>query len=290
MCGIAGIWGRVSERRLRRMTSRLSHRGPDDERWWIRGMGVRSNDRSNAGTAGQSTLGENEHDQRMAEQPTIGFGHRRLAIIDCDGGRQPMSSGGSTVCFNGAIYNFEELREAHASRGFAFRTRSDTETILSSYELSGGDAGFIRELRGMYAFALWDEHRQRLWLARDPVGKKPLFYTVCSGEFLFASEIAALISALDQAPSVSSRAIRDYLGWGCIPGPGTIYEGVYTLRPGEILLLEQGSIVHRELVTPWNDADGSVNFESEEEIVAALRESVRIRMRADVPVGAFLSG
>ena len=282
MCGIAGIWGSVSQARLRGMTDRLAHRGPDAEGFWIRG--------APADSASPASGDKQQHERTST---TIGFGHRRLAIIDCAGGVQPLSDRGSTVCFNGAIYNFEELRRQHADSGYPFETRSDTETILSTYAANADDdAGFVRALRGMYAFALWDEARQRLWLARDPVGKKPLYYAHDSNEFLFASELPALLAGMRSTPAIRTSAIDTYLAWGCIPNPDTIYEGVYSLHPGEVMAVECGRIVARTQYTDWLPIDEPdfEPLETPDDILATLKEAVRIRLRADMPVGAFLSG
>lgn len=267
MCGIAGILtadaGRpVSGQILRRMTAALAHRGPDGDGFHV--------------------------------EPGLGLGHRRLAIIDLAGGRQPIfnEDGSVAIVFNGEIYNHEALRRELQALGHVFRTRSDTEAIVHAWE-SWGTACLDR-LKGMFAFALWDRTRQLLFLARDRLGKKPLFYTLLAdGTFLFASELRGLL----RHPAVPRRlmpaAIDDYFALGYVPDPHCIFAGILKLPAAHYLLLAR----HRGgAATPcryWRP-HFAVRPQSEAEAVGELRdrlaESVAARLIADVPLGAFLSG
>ncbi len=262
MCGIAGIWGDVDPARLRAMGDALRHRGPDDDGFWT------------CRTSG------------------IGFAHRRLSIIDVSGGHQPMANEDESVVvvFNGAIYNHVELRESLERLGHRFTTASDTETILRGFAEHG--VAIFAELRGMFAVAIWDQLERRLILARDPVGKKPLYFAEVEGEFLFASEIKGVRRGLRAAPSLSGPALDAYLTWGCVPGPGTIYREIYTVQPGEVVEVVDRKIAHRKRY--WRQALRPITPMSREQAVersdGLLREAVRLRLRADVDVGCFLSG
>lgn len=267
MCGIAGIVsqnGEPLEPQLSLMTEAQRHRGPDASGVW-------------------------------ADQ-TCALGHRRLAIIDLsDAGRQPMSNSSGTLwmTFNGEIYNFQELRRQLETMGYRFRTRTDTEVILYAYEQWGSEC--LGKLRGMFAFAIWDHESQRLFLARDRVGKKPLFYTQVGGRFLFASELQGLLACPDVPREVYPPAIDSYLTYGYVPAPHTAYRGIYKLPPAHYLTLD----VRREVLEPRVERYWSLNYTpksllTEAEAAEALREklteAVRLRMISDVPLGAFLSG
>ena len=210
MCGIAGMLaepGRLADSRLlRAMTGILAHRGPD---------------------------GDGHH-----EDGRVGLGHRRLSIIDLATGEQPMSNDDASVwiTFNGEIYNYRELRRELESRGYRFRTASDTEVILKAYEAFGPDC--VGRLRGMFAFALWDARRRRLFLARDRAGIKPLVYAWDGRRLLFASELKALLEDPDLARELDSEALRDYLTFLYIPSPKTIFRGIRKLPPASYLLLD----------------------------------------------------
>ena len=263
MCGIAGLLrvdGRpVDERLLSAMTEVLAHRGPD-------GLGIVVN-----GPAG--------------------FGHRRLAIIDLVTGDQPMSSadGSLSLIFNGEIYNYRELRLELEARGLTFRTTSDTEVLLRSYEAYGVEC--LQRLRGMFAFALWDGARRRLLLARDRVGIKPMVYAWDGRRLLFGSEIKALL----QDPSVSRDldwdALRDYLVFHYVSSPRTIFRSVRKVPPGSYLLLDEG---REPVVRRYWDLRFSPAERRDEEWLEGLRwhlqDAVRSHMVSDVPIGAFLSG
>ena len=210
MCGSAGMLaepGRLADSRLlRAMTGILAHRGPD---------------------------GDGHH-----EDGRVGLGHRRLSIIDLATGEQPMSNDDASVwiTFNGEIYNYRELRRELESRGYRFRTASDTEVIIKAYEAFGPDC--VGHLRGMFAFALWDARRRRLFLARDRAGIKPLVYAWNGRRLLFASELKALLQDPDLARELDSEALRDYLTFLYIPSPKTIFRGIRKLPPASYLLLD----------------------------------------------------
>jgi asparagine synthase (glutamine-hydrolysing) len=248
MCGIAGVVGGGAD--VRRMTARLAHRGPDDEGF---------------------------------HEDVLGF--RRLAIIDLAGGAQPMKVCGDLwLVFNGEIYNFRELRAR--LKDHAFRTRSDAEVILHLYEEKGEAA--LRELDGMFAFALWDARRRTLFAARDRLGKKPFVYRHDGPSFQFASEIAAI-----EGPRRMDRAaLEAYLAFGVVPAPLTLVEGVRKLPPGHCLTFGDGRLDVRRWWEPPLAAEEADVGEAEwaERVRDALGRAVRKRLVADVPVGAFLSG
>jgi asparagine synthase (glutamine-hydrolysing) len=264
MCGICGIF--EFERRepfpeefIRRMNDTIMHRGPDDEGIY-----------TDAG---------------------LGFGFRRLSIIDVAGGHQPISNedGSLWVMLNGEIYNYPELRRELDSRGHRFSTRSDTETIVHLYE-EYGEKCFER-LRGMFAIALWDSRERKLLLARDRVGKKPLYYAADGRRIVFGSELKALLPAGGVSREVDPEALSDYFSFGYVPAPKTIYRSVRKLLPGHYLVVNATNI--RE-VCFWDFGFGNVENRSEEEWCEVLRhelcEATRIRMMSEVPLGAFLSG
>jgi asparagine synthase (glutamine-hydrolysing) len=267
MCGIAGIVapdGIKADRTLAPSLNRLRHRGPD-------AWGTSADDR-------------------------CVLGHRRLAIIDLsDAGRQPLSNENDTVwiTFNGEIYNFQVLRTRLEGLGHRFRTGTDTEVIVHAYEQWGTDC--VQYLRGMFAFGVWDQRRRRLFLARDRVGKKPLFYTQQGNCFLFASELQGLLADPEVRREVDTAAIDAYLTWGYVPAPATAFRGISKLPPAHWLTLDvtpEGPVVHVERY--WSLAYGPKLRLSEREAAEALREklteAVRLRMVSDVPLGAFLSG
>ena len=224
------------------------------------------------------------------------LGHRRLSIIDLsDAGRQPMSSsdGNLLITFNGEIYNFQRLRRELESLGLKFRTRTDTEAIIYAYEQWG--VGCLARLRGMFAFAIWDRRRRRLFLARDRVGKKPLFYAQFGDRFLFASELQGILADNDVPREVDPRAIDAYLGYGYVPAPRTAFKGVYKLPPAHYLTLDlKQTGFEKRIERYWSlDYEPKLHI-SEDDACEALREkmteAVRLRMISDVPLGAFLSG
>jgi asparagine synthase (glutamine-hydrolysing) len=270
MCGITGIFNfgtlaPVDQRALARATAAMVHRGPDDEGFY--------------------TDGE------------VGLGNRRLSIIDLPGGHQPISNEDETVwiTFNGEIYNYRDLRQELESRGHHFRTASDTEAIVHLYEEY--DLACLRQLRGMFAFALWDSLRRRLWVVRDRIGIKPLFYRLAEGRLDFASELGALAALQPESGGrfeVDPQSVHDFFGFRYVPAPGTFYKGVQKLLPGHYLLADRsgvGTVAWWDVpVEEEGDAGQPCSQAWAEQIIELLRESVRLRLIADVPVGVFLSG
>lgn len=267
MCGIAGIvsYDAAPEAdQLLAMTRALSHRGPDDEGLFLDGP--------------------------------VGLGFRRLSIIDLQGGHQPMSAGGATVVFNGEIYNFRELRRELEGKGFLFRTRSDTEVLLSGY-LAWGEE-LVTRLDGMFAFALWDQPRQRLFAARDRFGKKPFYFAQVGRTFLFASELKALLAHRSCPRELDPVSLRRFLAFDYVPAPGSIFRGVRKLPAAHQLVLEGGqwretrywSYPPPERGRPGRWLLPGAVDEAAEELRERLRLAVRRRLVSDVPLGVFLSG
>ena len=265
MCGIAGILradgGSADRALLRSMTDAIAHRGPDGDGFFDDGP--------------------------------VGLGHRRLAIIDLVTGDQPMTGDGGSVAlvFNGEIYNFKELRGELRARGATFRTTSDTEVVLRAYE--AWDVECLRRLRGMFAFAIWDRPRHRLFLARDRVGVKPLVYAWDGKRLLFASEIKAVLEDPAVSRDLDWEALRDYLTLHYIPSPRTIFRSVRKLPPASYLLVDLERAepeVHRY----WDLRFAPDPRPSEAEWLDGLRwhlqDAVRSHLVSDVPIGAFLSG
>jgi asparagine synthase (glutamine-hydrolysing) len=264
MCGITGVVYSdqshpVDRGVFRRMTSTLTHRGPDADGYHF-GDGV-------------------------------ALGHRRLSIIDLSGGDQPIYNEDATkaVVFNGEIYNFQELRADLEARGHRFATASDTESIVHAWEEYGD--GCIARLHGMFALALWDAHDRRLLLARDRVGKKPLYYAVDGDRIVFGSELKALLADPSVKRQLSLEALDDYLAFGAVPAPRTVYRGISQVPAGHYVTWQAG----RARVTEYWDLvfrQGAARTEADylDELEAVVDEAVRVRMVADVPLGAFLSG
>ena len=222
----------------------------------------------------------------------IGLGHRRLSIIDLEGGKQPMGNedGSIQVVFNGEIYNFLELKKDLVAKGYRFRTRSDTETIIYGYEEWGED--FVQKLRGMFAIALWDSRNQKLLLIRDRIGKKPVYYYLGKDRFLFASEIKALLMDKSIPKEIDPIALDSYLSFGYVPSPLSIFKAIRKLPPAHIAVCKLGNFSVRQY---WHlDMGNEASPQSEEEVLEELRglfdEAVRLRLISDVPLGAFLSG
>jgi asparagine synthase (glutamine-hydrolysing) len=221
----------------------------------------------------------------------VGIGIRRLAVIDLVTGHQPIHNEDKTiwVVLNGEIYNYSELRLELEAKGHAFYTNSDTEVIVHAYEEYGLDVP--KKLRGMFAFALWDQHRESLLLARDRVGKKPLLYSVSGGKLVFASEFQAILRHPDISREVNLEAIPQYLSFMCVPGPHTAFATIKKLQPGHLLIWTGTSVTVQRY---W-----SLNFDQKIEIseqeaadrtLALLKDAVKVRLMSDVPLGAFLSG
>src|SRR5215831_8444749 len=267
MCGIAGIFdyrGRAEIDRslLLRMTDVLGHRGPDGDGFHF--------------------------------TPGLGLGHQRLAIVDLVTGDQPLFNEDRTICvvYNGEIYNFQPLMAELAGLGHVFRTRSDTEVIVHAWEEWGTRC--LDRFNGMFAFALWDAAKEVLFLARDRLGEKPLYYSfLTDGRLLFASELKSLLLSPQVDRELDPQAIEEFFAFGYIPDPRSIYCGVRKLAPAHYLVVRRGEPPPEP--NPYWDLrfiDGASvrRSEVEDELIARLRESVRMRMIADVPLGAFLSG
>ena len=221
----------------------------------------------------------------------VGLGVRRLAIIDVEGGDQPIPNEDESlwIVFNGESHNFPDLYADLVKRGHEFRTRSDTECILHLYEDYGDDC--VQHLRGQAAFALWDGKKRRLLLARDRMGKKPLYYTIQNGTLYFGSELSAILTALPHKPEINLEAIDLYLSLQYIPDPFTAYEGIHKLPPAHTLVWQNGQI---KLNRYWDFSYQPKHTTSEEELIeelrALLKESVKMRLISEVPLGAHLSG
>lgn len=273
MCGIAGVVAdpgiSIERQRLATMTDVITHRGPDDSGIWI------------------------------SPEGNVGLGHRRLSIIDLSSlGAQPMlsASGRYAVAFNGEIYNFPDLRRELEAAGFQFRGHSDTEVMLAAFE-SWGIEATLQRLTGMFAFGVWDAHEQALWLARDRIGIKPLYYSTSSGQLTFASELRALVVWQGTVPGVSAQGLTDYLRLGYVPGPLSIFESIYKLPPGHYAVYRHG--VLSEAKAYWQlsrviQQGMRESYADSQNAIDALEEKLRIavasHMIADVPLGAFLSG
>jgi asparagine synthase (glutamine-hydrolysing) len=271
MCGIAGwiaLTRSFQQADLRRMVDAIRHRGPDDQGFY---------------------LADFAHGNAQ-----IALGHCRLAIIDLAAGHQPMNSrdGNLVLSYNGEIYNYRELRHELSAAGHCFRTDSDTEVLLEAYRHWGEEC--LNRLRGMFAFALWDSVRQRLLIARDRFGKKPVFLLE-RGDFLaFASEIKALLTLPGLEPRLSLGALGRYLEYRYVPAPLTLFEGVRKLLPGQYCLWRNGQLITKRYYQPPDceprGERAAISTDPLAEFRDALDEAVRIRMVSDVPFGAFLSG
>jgi asparagine synthase (glutamine-hydrolysing) len=271
MCGIAGYLasnaGNDLAGPLRRMSAAIAHRGPDDEGFF-------------------------EASTRNGAQ-RVGLAHRRLSIIDLSTGHQPMANedGSVQIVFNGEVYNFQGLRDELIACGHVFQTKSDTETIVHGYEEWGPDC--VTRFRGMFTFAIWDANRERLFLARDRYGKKPLFLYEQDGLLLFASEIKAILAFPGVAPRVDRAALWDYFAYRYVPGPATLFAGIRKLMPGSYLVWERGKVTESRYFLPEDWAKRATTVVGEDPVgtfLEQLEEAVRIRMISDVPFGAFLSG
>ena len=227
-------------------------------------------------------------------EPGVGFGHRRLSIIDLSSGQQPLFNEDHSVVvvFNGEIYNYQPLMTELLALGHTFRSRCDTEVIVHAWEQWG--EACVERFRGMFAFVLWDRNRQTLFVARDRLGVKPLFYAVLpDGMFIFGSELKALRAVPGLPRQIDPRAVEDYFAYGYIPEPKTIYHGALKLAPGCMLTMKVGdtSATPRQYWdVPFKPHAKMSETEAQEELIVRLREAVKIRLVADVPLGAFLSG
>lgn len=259
MCGIAGILGLEDKNTIQKMCDAIKHRGPDDEGYYF--------------------------------DDSLSLGHRRLSIIDLAGGHQPVHNEEQTVqiVFNGEIYNYRELK-AELEPRHRFYTNTDTEVIVHCYEEYGDE--LVSRLNGMFAFALWDAARKKLLLARDPMGKKPLYYCIDGKRLVFASEIKSLFEC-GVKKAIDFREMSAFLAFGYSVGDGTLFQGIKKLPGGHILTVEKGDLKTLSIRKYWDIHEDIHNY-TESYAVAKLREllerSARYRLIADVPVGAFLSG
>jgi len=265
MCGICGILkyrsGNVDKAAVIKSSNSMTHRGPDASGFY---------------------LGD-----------SIGFGHRRLSIIDLDKGNQPMSNkeGSIWITFNGEIYNFLEIKRKLSSFGYRFFTKSDTEAIICAYEQYG--ESFVHHLRGMFSFALWDDKLQKLILARDRLGIKPLYYAYDNEQFVFASELKGVLKLFPKQLEIDIISLADYLTYGYIPAPKTIFRGIFKLEPGHLLVINHDAVMEgpRRYWKLIGQPDENMREDDAlEELDTIVRESVREHLISDVPVGVFLSG
>src|SRR3954447_3198114 len=272
MCGITGILATsdafpCDEKLVTTMRDRMTHRGPDDGGSWASGNG------------------------------RVALGHRRLSIVDLSpAGHNPMPNEDGTVwiTYNGEVYNHKALRAELEAKGHVYRSQTDTETILHLYEEEG--PACVERLQGMFAFAIWDERRRELFIARDRLGIKPLYYSRQPGGFVFGSEIKALLEHPSISPELDEEAFHHYLTFVCTPAPLTMFEGVRKLAPGERAIVRPDGTMSSDIF--WTPASSSVaqevasmsEAEMEERLIELLRASIDKRMMADVPFGVFLSG
>ena len=266
MCGIAGVLYSDPDRLisidiLKNMGHAISHRGPDAE--------------------------------GVLVDPGIGLVHRRLSIIDVDGGDQPIGNedGSVQIIFNGEIYNYQELQSRLQKRGHTFRTKSDTEVLVHLYEEYGDQ--LVDHLRGMFAFALWDRRNRRLLLARDRLGIKPLYLYRDGNQLIFGSELKAILAHPNVPTEICPRALEDYLSFGIVPGKRSIYSNIEKLPPGHILPVTSGNLRQKSSCywrLTFEPDYGPSPEQWQERIREKLHETVRLHLVSDVPVGAFLSG
>lgn len=267
MCGITGIFDPLQHREidqglLVRMNNTQHHRGPD------------------------------EHGTHF--EPGVGLAHRRLSIIDLSSGQQPLYNEDRTVVvtYNGEIYNFPELTKELKAAGHTFRTHSDTEVIVHAWEQWGEDC--VKRFRGMFVFGLWDRNRKTLFMARDRLGIKPLYYAqLADGQLLFATELKALLVHPGLERKIDPEAVEEYFAYGYVPDPKTILRNVFKLPPAHTLTHKAGErapVIREYWDVPFAPIDVGSEQDIGEEMIERLREAVRIRMMAEVPLGAFLSG
>ena len=266
MCGICGYirYEKPIDDKapiIEKMCDLLKHRGPDDS-----GIFMRDN---------------------------VALGHRRLSIIDLSSGHQPMSDeqGKIWIAFNGEIYNFQDIRRDLEQKGAPFKTHSDTEVIVQGYKMYGTD--IVHKLNGMFSFAIWDDDRKRMFVARDRLGKKPLYYYAGSDRFLFSSELKSIVVDPEVPRTISPEAVDKFFSYSYIPAPLTIYEGIFKLRPGHLLVWENRAIRVEQYwdVHYRGEADhseGEVGYI--DRLYELLKAAVKRRLISDVPLGAFLSG
>lgn len=264
MCGIAGIMNftpgeMVRSESIQPMLDSMFHRGPDDQGIYARGI--------------------------------VGLGMRRLSIIDLEGGRQPISNEDGTlwIIYNGEIFNHEALRADLIRSGCRYKTHSDTETILHLFEEKG--PACLEDLRGMFAFAIWDERKRSLFVARDRLGIKPLFYSHDDRRLIFGSELKALLALPDVKREIDWTALDAYFAYGYIPAPWTAYKGIQKLLPGHYMIVDQrGVLIHSYWDLYFEPKRRASESDLMDEFLFLLKESVRMRLMSEVPLGCFLSG
>ena len=263
MCGICGLSHSTNQKPeralLEKMNAAIAHRGPDSDGFHV-----------DAG---------------------VGLAMRRLAIIDVSGGDQPIANEDESVwiVFNGECYNYPEMRAELERRGHQLTTKSDTECIVHFYEDEGDEC--VKRLRGMFAFALWDEKKKRLLLARDRLGKKPMYYSIQNSTIYFGSELSAVLTALPYKPEINLEAIDLYLSLQYVPDPFTAYEGIFKLPPAHTLVWENGQLhIQRYWDYTYQPKFTASEDELAEELRARLRDAVKMRLLSEVPLGAHLSG
>ena len=267
MCGIVGIFdtqgNRAIDRQvLTRMNESQHHRGPDE--------------------------GE------LHMETALGMGHRRLSVIDLATGQQPLHNAARdlVIVYNGEVYNYRELMAELIELGHEFRTRSDTEVVLNAYAAWGEDC--VHRLRGMFAFAIWDRKRQTLFLARDHVGVKPMFYSLLpNGYFVFGSELKSIMTFPELSRALNPQAVEDYFAYGYVPEPKTIFHNAFKLNPGHRITVRVGAaavVQQRWWDVPFQAGPARAEADIESELIERLRDSVQSQMVSEVPLGAFLSG
>ena len=267
MCGIAGIYNLTENSKpdsglLRKMIATINHRGPDDTGFYI--------------------------------DKDIGLAHARLSIIDLQSGKQPIHNSDETIwiVFNGEIYNYIELRQDLIAKGYQFYTQSDTEVIVHLYEEYGQN--FVDYLNGQFAIALWDKSKQKLMLLRDRVGITPLFYCVQDSKLYFGSEVKSIISALPNKPGLNINALDELFTFWSAISPNTLFDNIYEVSPGEIITINNG-VIDKKIYWDWAFPTNSEYRQESSDVLAEelrsiLIDATQIRLRADVPVGAYLSG
>ncbi|MFI5344631.1 MAG: asparagine synthetase B family protein, partial [Chlamydiales bacterium] len=265
MCGICGQYNfkeqaPVKFEDIQRMTKTLVHRGPDDEGFYLSGP--------------------------------LGFGFRRLSIIDLDGGHQPMSDSEESVwvVFNGEIYNFPELKRELENQGHVFRTKCDTEAIIHGYKQWGDEV--FNHLNGMFGLAIWDVRKRRLLVVRDPMGIKLIYYKIEGGTVYFGSEIRPILAATGERPNIDATSLNLFLRYRYTPSPLTLFQGIKKLAPGTALIFEKGAYRlerwYRYKPTPFSPLKTA--RQAEEELLELYKRAVKRQLMSDVPVGLLLSG
>jgi len=260
MCGICGFTGENDKHLLREMTQIIGHRGPDQQGFFL--------------------------------SEGINFGHRRLSIIDLSSaGKQPMTNdeGIITIAYNGEIYNYKELRHELEQQGYRFNSNTDTEVLIHGYAVWGPK--ILERLNGMFSFAIWDESKKRLFLARDRLGIKPLYYAIYNNELIFSSEMKSILLFPEFKRKLNLQSLSDYLSYRYVPEPQTILDGIYKLLPGHYLFFQKGNI---QIIPYWQLKDKfKINYSQnglKNKVRNLLSDSVNKRLMADVPLGVFLSG